>query len=116
MTEDRSYFVVPDRCASLGEAGRQDYYVASALDHDGNEHLVLVESRSVGDPAVRYDATCLDVDHEQVGPLPLEFVRRLAVAARVHRCGRLTQAGRPCRIRVAVVGAACEWHRSRADA
>lgn len=46
---------------------------------------------------MRFDINCVDAAHEQVGALPLEFVRRLTVSWRVHRCGRRTLAGHPCR-------------------
>jgi hypothetical protein len=121
MTDDHDDYedwVLVDslRSAPLHDVGMPGYRAATGLDSDGDEYLSLVEIARLGRDGARFDIACADVAHEQVGPLPLEYVRRVTVAARVNRCGRLTQAGRPCRIRVAVVGAACEWHRSRADA
>jgi hypothetical protein len=111
-----AHIVDGSRTRCLCDVGSPGYLAVTAVAADGTEHLVLAESDSLGEGGARYDAACSDVAHEQAGPLPLEYVRRVTIAARINRCGRLTQAGRPCRIRVAVVGAACEWHRSRTDA
>ncbi|BCP00703.1 hypothetical protein [Mycobacterium intracellulare] len=61
------------------------YIAATAVDIDGCEHLVLARRDSLGDPTVRYDADCSDIDHEQTGPLPLEYVRRLTISRRRQR-------------------------------
>lgn len=114
--DDDAHRVDHSRTTCLCDVGLPGYWAVTAVDCRGDEHFALAECVSLGRGGARYDAACSDVAHEQVGPLPLEYVRRVTVAARVNRCGRLTQAGRPCRIRVAVVGAACEWHRSRTDA
>lgn len=34
---------------------------------------------------------------------------------RTYRCGRRTQAGPPCRVRVRAEGRICEWHRRQAQ-
>ena len=36
------------------------------------------------------------------------------ILAAEHRCGRRTKAEHPCRMRAAVAGAACGWHRTGA--
>jgi hypothetical protein len=103
------------RCVCLCDVGAPDYLAAVAVDANGDEHPVLAHRDSIGDDTAVYDATCRDVAHEQPGPLPLEYVRRITIASRrTHRCGRPTQAGRPCRIRVSAAGLACEWHRTNA--
>lgn len=43
--------------------------------------------------------------HDQLGPLPAAFARRLAA-----RCGRPTKSGRPCRVEVYQLGDACPFH------
>ena len=112
------YITDSRRATCLCDAGAPDYVATVAVDSDGCEHLVLAERYSIGDEHVRYDATCRDVPHEQTGPLPLEYVRRLMISIRsagVHRCGRPTKTtGRPCRIEVTPPGEACGLHRGRA--
>lgn len=105
-----------DRSVCLCDVGQADYLAATAIDANGIEHLVLAERSAISDPTVQYESTCRDVAHEQLGALPLESVRRLTISRRAHRCGRRTQAGRPCRIRVSTEGQACEWHRTKTDA
>ncbi|BCZ24749.1 4Fe-4S Wbl-type domain-containing protein [Mycobacterium senriense] len=114
MTEHPGALIDHERTVRLCAAGRPDYWAAFCVTASGDEHLVLAKHSAIGDPAERYDSTCRGVAHEQLGPLPLEFVRRLTISRRTHRCGRSTQAGRPCRIRVAAEGQACEWHRAKA--
>lgn len=113
---DSGSIIDPDRWCCLCAAGNSDYAAAVAIAADGGEHLVLAHRDSIGDDTAVYDSTCRGVAHEQLGVLPIEFVRRLTISRRTHRCGRRTQAGRPCRIRVAAEGQACEWHRTKADA
>lgn len=107
---NNAYLIDEARSCCLRDTGASEYIAAVAVDTDGAEHLVLVERESVGDAAVRYDATCTAVSHEAIGPLPLEFVRRITVAFRTHRCGRPTKSGAPCRTPVAHPGDACGWH------
>jgi hypothetical protein len=109
-------FIDGARSACLCDVGQADYVATTVIEPDGSEHLVLAQHCAIGDPAVRYDSKSPDVAHEQLGPLPIEFVRRLTISQRAYRCGRRTQAGNPCRIRVPLEGEACEWHRSKADA
>jgi hypothetical protein len=80
------------------------------IDATGREHFAIVEWRSIGDETVRYDSTCSSVAHEQLGPLPSRWRDRVQLAPL--RCGRPTQAGRPCRIPVAAPGQRCSWHRA----
>ncbi|UXA14079.1 hypothetical protein KXD97_10025 [Mycobacterium sp. SMC-8] len=102
------------RSVCLRDGGAPEYLAVTAVANDGSEHLVLAQRDSINDDTAVYDATCCDVAHEQLGPLPIEYVRRFTISRRAHRCGRRTQAGRPCRIRVAAAGDACEWHRAKA--
>lgn len=101
--------------ACLCDIGGGEYIAAVAVGADGEQRLVLAERGSVGDEAVRYDPTCSEATHEQLGPLPLEYVRRLTISRRgshAHRCGRPTKAGTPCKIPVSDTGAACGFHRT----
>jgi hypothetical protein len=103
------------RTTCLCDVGQPDYIAATAISADGAEHLVLAERDAINAEDARYDSTCSAVAHEQTGPLPLEFVRRLtAVARRLHRCGRRTASGGRCRIIVSRPGDACGWHRAEA--
>jgi hypothetical protein len=107
-----SYLIDADRTICLCAAGQPDYIAATAVAADGGEHLVLALEAAVGDERVRYDARCRAVAHEQLGELPIEYVRRVTIAAtRRHRCGRPTAAGGRCRIEVDRPGGACHWHK-----
>lgn len=87
MIDDNATLIDSDRTTCLCDAGRPDYWAALVVAADGSEHLVLVEQGSIGDETVRYDRTCSTVVHEQLGALPIEFVRRIAVSTRTHRRG-----------------------------
>lgn len=75
------YFDLPDRarCVGLGDVGLPDYAAATVIGSDGATHFVLAHGRALG------DAECCDVAHEQSGPLPLEYVRRLTISRRRQR-------------------------------
>lgn len=116
MTDDGANWIDPDRTACLCTAGNPDYLAAVAVAADGTEHLVLAEVDRLGDDTARVDPSCPTVAHEQTGPLPLEYVRRITIAQRVHRCGRPTKTtGRPCRIEVPHPGDTCGLHRTRVN-
>jgi hypothetical protein len=99
------------RTTCLCDVGRPGYIAATAITAEGREHLVLAELNAIGDEHVLYDPTCTDIAHEQLGPLPLEFVRRLTISRRTHRCGRPTKSGTPCRTPVTKPGDTCARHR-----
>src|SRR6476661_7552300 len=102
MTDDeRSDFIDPARTVCLCDVGSVDYVAAAAIGPCGEERLVLARRDAIGDENVRYDPTCsTTAPHERVGALPDEFVRRLTISRRAHRCGRRTCKGLPCRMRV----------------
>lgn len=105
--------------ACLSDVGAPGHVAATAVGADGVARLVVADRNAIDDKAVRYDPTCAAVAHEQTGPLPLEFVRRLTVARRSQRghcCGRPTKTGRPCRITVTNPGEPCRWHRQNQHA
>jgi hypothetical protein len=113
MNENAS-IIDDNHTAYLGDVGSRDYIAATAISADGSQHLVLAELASLGDENVRCNLTCPTVTHDQTGPLPIEFVRRVTVSRRMtHRCGRQTKSGNPCKIRVSRAGDACEWHASQ---
>jgi hypothetical protein len=102
------------RTVCLCDVGRPGYLAATAVAADGTEHLILAECDALGDESVRYYPACAAVAHEQLGALPIEYVRRLTIASRRtrgHRCGRRTRSGTVCKMRVPRAGQACEWHR-----
>ena len=111
--DDNANLIDDHHTVCLCDVGRPDYLAAVCVAADGTTHLILAERDSINVDTVRYDRTCAAVAHEQTGPLPIEFVRRITVSRRAHRCGRRTQAGTPCKIRVPRPGAACEWHREQ---
>lgn len=114
MSDD--YLIDNARSAHLCAAGLPGYVAATAIEADGAEHLVLVQAGSVGDKAVRYNPACPEVEHEQLGPLPLDVVRRITISRRTLRCGRRTKQGAPCQTPVARAGDACGRHRAGANA
>lgn len=73
------------RSADLSDVGAPDYLATTVVSAEGSEYLVLAERNSLGNPTVRFDADCSAVDHEQTGPLPLEYCRRLAINRRRQR-------------------------------
>jgi hypothetical protein len=120
---DNTNLIDDSRTRCLCDVGRDDYLAATAVAADGSEHLLLARCDALGDENVRYDPTCSAVRHEQTGPLPPGVQYRVwqVVGNRVHdgdgwRCGRPTQAGTSCRIRVHQPGDACTWHRTGARA
>lgn len=112
---DKAAIIDEEHSACLCDVGQPDYVAATAVDPDGTQHLVLARQDAIGDLAVTYSTTCAGVAHEQLGPLPLEYVSRITITRRRqrgHRCGRRTRSGTVCRMRVSQPGAACEWHRT----
>ncbi|WP_051574265.1 hypothetical protein [Mycobacterium sp. URHB0044] len=110
---DEVIFVDRDRSAPLWDVGAPGYLAATGIDSDGEEYLALVEVDRLGRDGHSVDVACPSAPHEQLDAVANHIMWRVRVA-RTFRCGRITQAGTPCRIRIATVGAACEWHRTRA--
>ena len=75
---------------------------AVAVHPDGSESLWLLVPGDDDGPASPPPA------HEQTGPLPESYQRRLAQL----RCGRPRVDGLPCRTPVAAVGQTCSHHRA----
>jgi hypothetical protein len=100
----------------LQDVGQVDYIAALAVAADGTTHLILADREAIGDDNVTYDPTCSDAVHEQIGALPLEYVRRLTISQRMNRCGRRTKSGAPCQTPVTRPGDTCAWHRTGARA
>jgi hypothetical protein len=94
MTDDHN-LVDPDRGTWLQDVGQPDYIATTTLAADGTEHLVLAKLAALNDHTELYDASCTDVSHEQLGPMPAAWRHRVALAPL--RCGRPTKTGRPCR-------------------
>lgn len=102
----------PERTVFLCGAGQPGYLAATVVAPDGTEHLVLAQYDAIGDHGARYDSSCVDIVHEQLGALPDVWRCRTELAPL--RCGHRTQAGRPCRREVTQPDAACHWHRRQA--
>lgn len=112
---DRTSLIDDDRSACLCDAGLPGYVAAVAVAADGRTDLVLANEELVGDDRHTYNHATPEARHEQLGPLPLEYVRRITInnrRLRGHRCGRRTKSGTVCRMRVPNPGDACEWHRT----
>lgn len=101
--------IVPDlqRSALLWDVGAPGYLAAVGVDSDGEEYLALLEFYESG-PRDPVDVVCATARHEQVGPLPAVWRRRINGDP---RCGQSTWAGRPCRMKVKRQGDVCDIHR-----
>jgi hypothetical protein len=75
------------RTACLCDVGAPGYLAATAVDPDGQTRFVIADLRRIDDDTARYDRHCRDVPHEQLGPLPLEYVKRLTISQRHHPKG-----------------------------
>lgn len=75
--DNRSHIVDRARTAGLIDVGCTEFDLATVVDCDGECHLALIRRNGVGDTAVKYDASCSAVKHEQLGPLGLETLRRI---------------------------------------
>lgn len=69
----------------LADVGAPGYFAATVITAAGETHYVLAEYERLGDSTADYDGQCPDAIHEQLGPLPLEFVKRIAIASRTQR-------------------------------
>lgn len=85
MTDDDACLIDPGRTAFLCDVGGRGFLAATAVRPDGTSHLVVACLDVLGDADTKYDSACAHVEHEQVGPLPLEYVRRLTISRRRQR-------------------------------
>jgi hypothetical protein len=109
IDDDRTDLIDNARSVCLCDVGQPDYIATVVVGPDGGDRLILAHRDAIGDERVRYDASCPDAAHEQIGPLPAGWRHRIRLAP--IRCG-LTLAGRPCRTQLGRAGAACKWHRN----
>lgn len=88
MIDDESSFVDsvvdPARTAHLCDVGGSGYLAATAVSPDGTSHLVLARLDLLGKEA-SYEPACPEALHEHEGQLPLDFVRKIAIAQRRRR-------------------------------
>jgi hypothetical protein len=99
------------RSVDLDDVGGQGLTVVVAVSSDGCEHLGVVERQQLGAEGAGFTRNV--PEHESFGPLPIDVVKRIAVAGRTYRCGRPTRTGRPCRNRVSHPGDSCHHHCER---
>ncbi|ORV91198.1 hypothetical protein AWC11_11370 [Mycobacterium interjectum] len=85
INDDETDIIDPHRSVHLYDVGAADYAAATCVSADGSGHLVLVHRDALNDPDVRYDPHCADIAHEQLGPLPIDCLRRLTISFR-RRC------------------------------
>jgi hypothetical protein len=111
---DHTLLIDNSRAACLCDVGGAGLIATVAVSADGAEHLVLADRDRIGDDNARVDIGCPAAEHEQIGELPPEYVQRITVSRRTHRCGRRTKSGTPCRAYVGQPGEACGWHRTEA--
>ncbi len=81
---DDASLVDPVRSVHLYDVGGPGYLAATAIQPDGDTHYVIARLNRLGEEEP-YRPTCPEVEHEQTGALPLEFVKRIAVAQRRRR-------------------------------
>jgi len=108
MTGDGA-FIDGNRTCSLHSQGGHDLLAATVIGADAT-YLAIVDADRLGDGTPLRDPHCRAVAHEQLGPLPADTARRIALAQRAYRCGCPTESGRPCQVVVSRPGDACEWH------
>ena len=84
MTTGDDDLIDGHRTCFLADVGLPGYVAAVTVSADGSEHLVLARLEQLRDDT-RYDSRCPDVLHDQTGPLPLEVVKRIAIAIRLRR-------------------------------
>jgi hypothetical protein len=101
-------YIDGNRSVPLEDVGGGQYLAATLIGGDFT-FLALVDTEHI-DEGAPLDRHCYGAQHEQLGKLPIEFVKRIAIAQRVHRCGRPTKSGRPCQMTVAQPGDTCAWH------
>jgi hypothetical protein len=90
-------------------------FAAVVIDADGREDFVIVDELLLEEGNHTYHPDAPDAPHERLGPLPIEYVRRITISRRTHRCGRPTKTtGCPCRIEVTRIGEPCGLHREQA--
>ncbi|MBO0883101.1 MAG: hypothetical protein J2P17_22755 [Mycobacterium sp.] len=109
-TDDESWrksFILDDRSACLCDHGAPGYTAAVLVAADGRHDYALVDQGSIG-TGTTYDATTPQAEHEQLGALPDDFLRRVELSRL--RCSRITAAGRRCRTRVHRPGESCWRH------
>src|SRR5258708_652543 len=73
------------RAVGLGDVGAPDYLAATVISADGSTELVLARRDALGDVTARYQSGCPDAIHEQLGELPLEYIRRITISQRTQR-------------------------------
>ena len=81
MTDHHDRRGIIDRAQSAGlfDVGSLTHDAATVVGADGSTHFALVCRSSVGNLGALYDENCCAAAHEQLGPLPLEVVQRIAV-------------------------------------
>ena len=82
MSDHIDGFAIVDRhrSADLDDVGGRGMTLAVAVDAAGAEHLGVVERRTFGDRTTGFSLG--SPEHEQLGPLPLEVVKRVVAAQR----------------------------------
>jgi hypothetical protein len=81
----RSTLVDSRRSACLCDVGAPGLTAAACVDPDGQVDYALIRESLMGDPRYPFLPWTPDAPHEQLGALPIEFVRRITAAAHNHR-------------------------------
>jgi len=103
-------FLDRQRSAPLWDVGAPGYLAAVGVDPDGEDVLALVSEEHLN--VENAPQGCADQPHEQTGPLPAVWRRRINGHP---RCGQPTAQGRPCQAGVTSQGDVCRVHRKPHD-
>lgn len=85
MTDYHGDIVDRARSACLCDVDGPGLMAATAVGADGSTHLIVVQLDRLGDDTALYDPACVSAEHEQLGELPLEFVKRITISERTRR-------------------------------
>lgn len=85
VDDEHTDFVDVARSACLCDVGAPEHVAATVVSADGSTHLIFAKREGLGDESMLYQPDCPHVVHEQLGELPLEFVRRLTISQRTPR-------------------------------
>jgi hypothetical protein len=70
------------RSACLCDVGLPDVTASVCVTEDGHVDLVLINTRLLGDERFAYNPTTPEAPHDQLGQLPIAFVKRITVSRR----------------------------------
>lgn len=73
------------RSVRLDDVGAPGYDAVVLVADNGSTYFMIADRERLGDVTAVYDITGSQTKHEQLGALPLDVVRRIAIARRQQR-------------------------------